>query len=148
MLDTGISTIAPVDRALAQLGNCDALHLKIHDGPRYRHAAAELAEQSHGSHADELETSLMLVLAPHLVDMRACRSEPALKHETAGPLTPSDPTSPNYSRSGSFGDPTLATRAKGEILLAAMLDDIIEQASAFVAARTTRSTIAIRSVSR
>jgi creatinine amidohydrolase len=134
VLDSGISTLAPIDRALARLGNSEALHLKIHEGPRYRRAAAELAEQSHGSHADELETSRMLVLAPHLVDIARAEASPALKHETPGPLTPSDLASPNYSRSGSFGDPTLATRAKGEILLAAMVDDMIEQASAFIAA--------------
>jgi creatinine amidohydrolase len=134
VLDTGISTLAPTYRALARLGNSDALHLKIHDGPRYRRAAAELAEQSHGSHADELETSIMLVLAPHLVDTARAEASPALKHETPGPLTPSDPASPNYSRSGSFGDPTLASRAKGEILLAAMVDDIVEQATVFLAA--------------
>ncbi len=134
VLDTGVSTLAPVDRALARLGNSEALHLKIHEGPRYRRAAAELAEQSHGSHADELETSIMLVLAPHLVDTARAEASPALKLETPGPLTRSDPSSPNYSRSGSFGDPTLATRAKGEILLAAMVDDMIEQASAFIAA--------------
>jgi creatinine amidohydrolase len=136
VLDTGISTLAPVDRALARLGNSDTLHLKIHDGPRYRRAAAELAEQSHGSHADELETSLMLALAPHLVDTARAEASPALKHETPGLLTPSDPTSPNYSRSGSFGDPTLATRAKGKILLAAMVDDMVEQATALLGAKS------------
>jgi creatinine amidohydrolase len=134
VLDTGISTLAPVDRALAWLGSSDALHLKIHDGPRYRRAAAELAGQSHGSHADELETSRMLVLAPQLVDMARAEASPALRHETPGPLTPRDPTSPNYSRSGSFGDPTLASRAKGEILLKAMVDDMVEQATAFLGA--------------
>jgi creatinine amidohydrolase len=136
VLDTGISTLAPVDRALLRLGNSDALHLKIHDGPRYRRAAAELAEQSHGSHADELETSIMLVLAPHLVDMARAEASPALPFETPGPLTPSDPTSPNYSRSGSFGDPTLATRAKGETLLAAMVDDMVDQATVFLGAKS------------
>lgn len=50
-----------------------------------------------------------------------------------GRLTRSDKTSPNYSRSGSFGDPTLAARAKGEALLAAMLDDLVEQATSFLA---------------
>ena len=133
VLNTGISTIAPVDRALAQLDGANALHLKVHDGPCYRHAAAELAAQSHGSHADELETSIMLVLAPHLVERAKAEASPPLTHETPGPLTPSDPASPNYSRSGSFGDPTLATEAKGEILLAAMLDDIIGQVSRFLA---------------
>jgi creatinine amidohydrolase len=135
VLDTGISTLAPVDRALARLGSPDALHLRVHDGPRYRRAAANLAEQSHGSHADELETSRMLVLAPHLVDMARAEASPALRHETPGNLTRSDAASPNYSRSGSFGDPTLATRAKGEILLKAMVDDMVEQATAFLAAK-------------
>jgi creatinine amidohydrolase len=135
VLDTGISTLAPVDRALAHLGSPNALHLKVHDGPRYRRAAEKLAGQSHGSHADELETSLMLALVPHLVDMSRAEASPALTHEMHGPLTLRDTASPNYSRSGSFGDPTLATRAKGEILLTAMVDDMVEQANAFVAAR-------------
>ena len=126
------------------------MHLRIHEGPRYRRAAEQLAEQSHGSHADELETSLMLALAPHLVEMARAEPSPAIGDEVPGPLTPSDVNSPNYSRSGSYGDPTLATSAKGEILLAAMLDDIREQATAFVAdgAAVQQRPDAIRSVSR
>ena len=133
VLNTGISTLAPVDRALMRLASERVKHLWIHEGPRYPRVARQLAEQSHGSHADELETSLMLALAPHLVDMTRAEASPALKHETPGALTPSDPTSPNYSRSGSYGDPTRATSAKGEALLAAMLDDLHEQAAAFIA---------------
>ena len=136
VLNTGISTRAPVDRALARLDAGRVMHLRIHDGPRYRQAAEQLAEQSHGSHADELETSLMLALAPQLVDMARAEPSPALGREAPGPLTPSDVNSPNYSRSGSYGDPTLATAAKGEILLAAMLDDLREQVAAFIANET------------
>jgi creatinine amidohydrolase len=133
VLDTGISTLAPVDRALQRLGNPGALHLKIHDGPRYRRAAAKIAEQSHGSHADELETSVMLALAPDLVEMARAEASPILKQESPGPLTSTDTASPNYSRSGSFGDPTLATPAKGEMLLAAMLDDLVDTMQTFLA---------------
>jgi creatinine amidohydrolase len=133
VLNTGISTLAPVERALARLDADRVAHLRIHEGPRYRYVAERLAEQSHGSHADELETSLMLALAPQLVDMTRAEPSPALGFEAPGPLTPSDVNSPNYSRSGSYGDPTLATSAKGEILLAAMLDDLREQAAAFIA---------------
>ena len=86
MLDTGISTKAPVERALARLDAGHALHLRIHDGPRYRRAAAELAEQRHGSHADELETSLMLALAPHLVDMSHAEASPPSTQRSAGTL--------------------------------------------------------------
>jgi creatinine amidohydrolase len=135
VLDTGISTIAPVDRALARLNAPGVLHLRVYEGTRYRRAAEELAEQSHGRHADELETSLMLALAPHLVDMSRAEASPAVKYDAPGRLTPSDKSSPNYSRSGSYGDPTLATLAKGEILLAAMVDDLTEQAAAFLASR-------------
>ena len=116
MLNTGISTLAPVDRALARLASDRVRHLWIHEGPRYPRVARHLAEQSHGSHADELETSLMLALAPHLVDMTRAEASPALKHETPGALTPSDPNSPNYSRSGSYGDPTRATCGQGRSL--------------------------------
>jgi creatinine amidohydrolase len=133
VLDSGISTLAPVERALARLANADATHLRIHDGAMYRHAAAELARQSHGSHADELETSRMLALAPHLVDLARAEASPARRQEAPGALTPSDATSPNYSRSGSFGDPTLASPAKGEILLAAMLDDLFAAVETFLA---------------
>lgn len=133
VLDTGHSTIAPVERALARLASEKACHLKIHDGPSYRTAAERIAQQNVGSHADELETSRMLALAPDTVDMARAKASPAVERETPGPLTPFDPASPNYSPSGSFGDPTVATRAKGELLLAAMLDDLIEQATALLA---------------
>ena len=133
VLNTGISTLAPVDRALARLANERVKHLWIHGGPRYPRVARQLAEQGHGSHADELETSLMLALAPHLVDMTRAEASPALEQEMPGALSPFDPNSPNYSRSGSYGDPTRATLAKGEALLAAMLDDLHEQAAAFIA---------------
>jgi len=134
VLDTGISTRASVERALARLDAGNVLHLKIHDGPRYRRAAAGLARQGHGSHADELETSLMLALAPELVDMPGAEASPMIAKPMPGRLTPSDKASPNYSRSGSFGDPTLATLEKGEALLAAMREDLAELSTSFLAA--------------
>ena len=150
VLNTGISTVTPVERALARLDTVKSMHLRIHEGVRYRHAAEQLAEQGHGSHADELETSLMLALAPDLVDMSRAEASPVLEQEVPGHLTPSDPNSPNYSRSGSYGDPTRATRAKGEVLLGAMLDDLSEQIATFVAERSaaTARLGSIRSVAR
>jgi creatinine amidohydrolase len=139
VLDTGISTRASVDRALARLDAGKVRHLSIHEGPRYRRAAAELTEQHHGSHADELETSVMLALAPQLVEMPRAEASPRVEHETPGRLSPSDPSSPNYSRSGSYGDPTLATHAKGETLLAAMVEDLREGAMNFLAAQPVGS---------
>jgi creatinine amidohydrolase len=150
VLDTGISTRPPVERALARLDTEKVLHLPIHEGPHYRRAAEGIAEQRHGSHADELETSLMLALAPLLVDMARAETSPALNQASPGRLTPTDKTSPNYSRSGSYGDPTLATPAKGEILLAAILNDLAEQAAAFMTDKSaaTRRSHATRGVTR
>ena len=71
-------------RAGAAAMRARSMHLRIHEGPRYRRAARQLAEQSHGSHADELETSLMLALAPHLVDMARAEASPAAEQETPG----------------------------------------------------------------
>ena len=133
VLDTGVSTQMPIDRALVRVGANHVKHLRVYDGLHYRRAAAEVTEQSHGSHADELETAVMLALAPDLVNMARAEASPKVTHETSGRLTPTNTGSPNYSRSGSYGDPTLATRAKGEILLAAIVDDLVEQMSAFLA---------------
>lgn len=140
VLDTGISTIAPVSRALERVASSRTAHLKIHEGSRYRIAVKRVAEESYGSHADELETSLMLALAPDAVEMSRAESSPTSARGAPGALTPSDTASPGYSRSGSFGDPTLATRAKGEILLSAMVDDLVERASTFSA----RESVAFR----
>ena len=125
VLDTGLSTIEPVARALAGLDR--SVHLRIHGGARYRDAAQRLATQRQGSHADELETSVMLAIAPRLVDMTRAEASPFGNGMAPGPLTPADTTSPNYSRSGSYGDPSLATEETGRVLVAAMIDDISEQ---------------------
>jgi len=79
----------------------------------------------------------MLALAPDLVEMARAEASPILKRQSPGPLTSTDTASPNYSRSGSFGDPTLATPAKGELLLAAMLDDLIGTMQTFLANRNS-----------
>jgi creatinine amidohydrolase len=63
-------------------------------------------------------------------------------------LTPTEPSSPNYSRSGSYGDPTLATRAKGDVLLAAMVDDLTEQVTAFLAQKNETAGLKHRSASK
>ncbi len=126
VLNTGISTIEPIDRALANAQpRCPAHHLKIYSGEYYRAAHARLCRQPHGSHADEAETSIMLAIAPELVDMSRAQASPNLaSRPEPGPLTPFDDRSPNYSPSGSFGDPTLATAHKGQELTAAIIMDL------------------------
>lgn len=117
ILDTGISTIDPIGEAVASMGEKKVVHLKIHDGPRYK-LAKQMAEQRFGSHADELETSRILVIAPTLVNMAEAQATPAGPFD--GPLTRQN------APSGTYGDPRLATHAKGQALLDAMLADLIQ----------------------
>lgn len=131
VLDMGISTAAPIDEVLAAMEHAGRLHhVAVYDGPRFREASAA-ARQAYGSHADEVETSIMLALAPECVALDRGRASPAALEAAAGPLAPF-PSSPNFSASGSYGDPTLATRAFGEKLVAAMLADVLERAEAAI----------------
>jgi creatinine amidohydrolase len=117
VLDTGISTIAPVARAVAAgAWEVPVIHVRIHDGPQYRATAAALQQQAFGSHADELETARMLAIAPEVVRMERAEASPGQPFR--GPLSRA------RTPSGSYGDPSLATPAKGEALLAAMLEDL------------------------
>lgn len=71
--------------------------------------------QKCGTHADELETSMMLYIKPQVVKM-----EKAIKDDSeckSGPLTRSPTGYGIYSSTGAWGDPTLATVEKGEIIV-------------------------------
>ncbi|HEX4414097.1 MAG TPA: creatininase family protein [Lacipirellulaceae bacterium] len=130
ILNTGLSTIAPVERALSRL-SARARHLKIYSGPRYCRAVKTLGRQSHGSHADENETSIMLAIAPDRVDMtRAADSPPLCGGTSIGPLNPSDASSENFSASGSFGQPSLASLENGRVFVQAILEDMLDGLSA------------------
>lgn len=133
ILDTGLSTIAPFDAAIpASRHPSRVRHITVFRGPHFLATARNLMRQPYGSHADEIETSLMLAIAPELVDMTRARASPfpAATGPAPGPLSPDDQRSPNYSPSGSYGDPTLASVDKGTRLLAAILEDLREEATA------------------
>ena len=82
-----------------------------------------LAEQEYGGHADELETSIHLVLQPGKVHMD--RAVPGQRPEGPPPgpgyrpgFLARDPQDPGYAPTGVSGDPTLATEEKGRQALA------------------------------
>ncbi len=84
-----------------------------------------LAEQRGGGHADELETSIHLALQPDLVRRDALPSAApggaARDYPGYQPgVFSRRPDDPGYSPTGHNGDPTLATREKGERVLAIM----------------------------
>jgi creatinine amidohydrolase len=123
LLNTGISTIEPLRAALAGVEAGRVTLINVYSGPAFTAAVETVEEQAFGGHADEIETSIMLAIAPERVDMS--RAVAADKHIERGMFNRLDSKGPNYSPSGVNGDATLATRAKGERLLAAMLDDVL-----------------------
>lgn len=126
VLNTGISTRGPLQLAADELATKGIL-LRFTDlATALADVEAEVAEQPGGTHADEIETSMMLYIAPQSVDMTKAVREWSPKTKPGFSRTPDGPG--HFSASGVFGDATLATRVKGErvveTLVVTMLADI------------------------
>lgn len=97
----------------------------------------QISEQSAGGHADEMETSNMLFIRPDLVKMdRAVREvQPSIPHARGeGGVVKVYVAGRMMTKSGINGDATLARKDKGEKLLAAMAQDIIDFVNEFAKA--------------
>lgn len=130
IVNTGVSTIPPVDQVLAEkFSKHPVEHLKVYSGPGLASARAKLSEQKvSGTHADEIETSIMLALDAGRVRMDKAQASPPGKGGAPEPLSPNNPDAANYCPSGSWGDPALASADKGQILLKALAEDVAEMA--------------------
>ncbi|PWT72527.1 MAG: hypothetical protein C5B46_06700 [Proteobacteria bacterium] len=121
-LNTGVSTLHALRPAAAALAACGALlhYTDIRAVGRAR--VQQLEEQDGGGHADEIETSLMLYIAPASVDMTkaVCDYEPG-----SGRLTRTPGGQGVYSATGIYGDATLASREKGRTIADAMTQGIL-----------------------
>ena len=102
-------------------------------------ASAKIAEQRAGSHADEIETSIALVLRPELVHMDRAVTDYHSAPATGSPgYRPSDFSrtrgDPDFSETGVFGDARLATVEKGRRALAIMDAQWLKALRGFAAA--------------
>jgi creatinine amidohydrolase len=130
-LNTGISTIRAL-RPAAEILAAEGIALHFTDlGKALAAIEKQVGQQEGGTHADEIETSMMLYLAPDTVDMaRAVKDY----RPGTGPLT-RNPDGPGvYSPTGSWGDPTLATRDKGERVVRVLVDALVADVDALRAA--------------
>lgn len=127
-LNTGVSTL----RALKP-----AAEILAAEGIQFRYtnilevgAAMEkkISKQEGGTHADEIETSMMLFIAPETVDMSKAVKE--YHGPGKGRLTRDPKKDATYSPSGIFGDATLATREKGEAMCGAILEGMLREIEA------------------
>ena len=123
VLNTGVSTLRAL-RPAAELLAADGILLQSTDllavlGPTEK----AVARQRGGTHADEVETSIMLHIAPATVDMSKAADD---FHPAAGGGLTRNPQGPGaYSATGIYGNATLATKEKGEQLTTALVDGIV-----------------------
>ena len=117
-------SIALAARTLAESG-LPVLHL---DYPGLEAAAAEYCVSKPAGpgfyHADEVETSMMLALAPEVVRMDKAVAE----YPTFPPEFGREPMQlRNFNSSGVFGDPRPATAATGEKIIARVVAESVGQ---------------------
>ncbi len=99
--------------------------------------AAQYQEQTAGGHGDEIETSINLYLQSELVHMDKTVTDywenyPEKKYPGYKPgLFSRDPKDPAYSKTGHFGDPTLATAEKGKAVLDIMCSNWLNALKGF-----------------
>ena len=136
-LNTGVSTLGPL-KLSADVLAADGILFRYTNILEVGSAAEKKIKQEEGgTHADEIETSLMLYIDPASVDMSKAVKD--FRPHGKGGLT-RDPNKPGtYSPSGIYGDATLATREKGEIMAKAMLEDMLREVEALRAAPLPQS---------
>jgi len=129
VLNTGVSTARPL-KVAQELLSREGIVMGFTDLSVAGQAAEDaVRRQAFGTHADELETSMILYMRPGAVWMERAAADGGL--EAPGPLT-RDPARKggHYSPSGVFGDPTLATWQKGEAVTEGRLADILSELDA------------------
>ena len=124
VVNTGLSTLQPLAEAKQMLRQ--GITLKFLDlDEALQSLPPDLLEQQYGSHADEHETSLMLHIASEVVNMSLAVDDGA---KGEGRLTRSKGQG-TWSPSGVFGQATLATPAKGQVIAQVLLDHVLNQIS-------------------
>lgn len=131
ILNTGVSTEGPIGLATRGILEHRGVTIGVADIRRLGRKADQLLEQERGSHADERETSILLAIAPEVVRTELAKRDYGKEPAPGIFVTPTtmqstDPSAADYSETGAFGDPTLASADKGRALLDAMIADLVD----------------------
>ena len=124
-LNTGISTIRALEPASVTLAD-EGITLQYTNLEKVlAKTVREISEQEGGSHADEIETSMMLVIAPETVDMtKAVKDFDKTGH---GRLSRKQEIGKTYSPTGIWGDASLASVEKGQAVVKSLISGILEE---------------------
>jgi len=126
ILNTGVSTLRPLKKATEELED-KGIILYYFDLLEFEEKhSKKLLQQEGGTHADESETSIMLYIAPEVVDMNKAVKDYDSRPNREG-LTRNPKGDGIFSPTGIWGDPTLATKEKGRILAEETINEIISQ---------------------
>ncbi len=132
IVNTGVSTEAPLRLAVRRIRDRHAIDVGIADIARLGRGADGVLAQKRGGHADERETSVMLAVAPDRVRMARAKTDygqragaPAPVFQFPTTLSRDPARGADYSATGAIGDPTLASAAKGEAILAEMTRELV-----------------------
>ena len=128
ILNTGVSTVRALKPAQEQLA-VEGIVLRFTD-ILIVGAEAEKAvrQQEGGTHADEIETSMMLYMDPSLVDMSKAAKD--YHPQGTGGLTRNPAGPGTYSPTGIWGDATRATREKGRRVVEAIVEGMLAEIAA------------------
>jgi len=136
ILNTGLSTMRPLEASAEVLAREGILLRYTNLFTASGDAVKRVEKQARGSHADEIETSEMLYMYPDRVDMRlAVRDD---NPRVPGGLTRRKDGKGIYSPSGVWGDATLATREKGEVVVEATVKGMLADIEALRSAELPR----------
>lgn len=128
VLNTGVSTARPL-AAVKTILEAEGVRFDFTNVLEVAKAEEDrVRQQARGTHADELETSMMLYMYPDRVDMSKAVKDDS--PDGVGGLTRRAGGTATYSPSGVWGDATLATREKGRVVVEATLAAILKEIEA------------------
>lgn len=125
VLNTGISTLRPLEATAKLLASEGILMHHTDLEGRSDQAVRSVQQQAGGTHADEIETSMMLYIDPSVVDMTRAVKDYSPPPPGTFRMTRQPNAAGTYSRTGIWGDPTLATREKGRVVVEALVAGIL-----------------------
>ena len=125
ILNTGVSTVGPLTQAQEQLAKDSITMAFTNLSVVLRDIEREVSKQEGGTHADEIETSMMLYMAPATVDMSKVVKD--YRPSRGRPLVRDSTMAGTYSPTGIRGDPTLASREKGQRVTEAFVAGILRE---------------------
>ncbi|CAN5121479.1 creatininase family protein [soil metagenome] len=131
ILNTGVSTVRALKPAQDSL-LASGIVMRFTNGGRLTDSVEKaVSKQAGGTHADEIETSMLLYMYPQFVDMNKAAND---YHPGPGALTRDSAVAVRegkaWSRTGIYGNATLATREKGRRVVEAHVLDILAEIEA------------------